>query len=103
MTKLPDAVIEAANHGVLDYQIGAEVRARAVIRALAENLPDEAVEAAARELCTQDCQYAPDDLDKIFMCDANDDALPAWRWYEDEALLSLRAALLKVAGGGDET
>ena len=52
---------------------------------------EKAIEAAARALCTEDGRD-PDTLDASFICDAADNALPAWRWYEDEAKDALDAA-----------
>ena len=53
MSKIPEACIEAAFYGVMNPKellITRRERARRVINALAENLPESAVDAAQQEL-----------------------------------------------------
>jgi len=101
---IPEAVIDAASAPEDDGQLGsisAKARARRVILALAAGLPESAVEKAARVLCVEDGQRDPDELDAMFICDANNRALPAWRWYEDQARAAIIAALKEVGGEKD--
>ena len=55
MSKLPEAVIEAARV-YTDDRYDMEVRARRVINALAENLPDSAVDAGLFSYETSFCR-----------------------------------------------
>lgn len=56
MSNLPEAIIEAARGPVAFGESSASVRARRVINALAENLPESAVEKARRR-STPSCRF----------------------------------------------
>ena len=62
-----------------------------------EAVSDDMVERVARALCIEDGRD-PDSLDKLFMCDKNDNPLPAWMWWEDHA-----RAVLKLLYPAPET